>query len=624
MSYELNKSNNYYWWKDSEKEKHKVIFEYIQYLDQNQQYRQTDNIRFMRLYGNYPDSAFNMYNYSRAESSTYNIQNRVTLNVIQNMIDTVTSKITKTKPKPMFLTDGGTYKMQTRAKKLNKFCEGQFSSTKFYEKAASAFVDSCVFGTGAIKIFTDSEEKSVKCERVFIDEIVIDDREALYGEPRQIHQKKFIHRDVLKEMFPKFSGQINVAGTLPNSPKLATTEAARGDMVLVIESWHLPSGTNATDGKRVICIENATLLEEEYTKSHFPFVFFKWGRRPVGFFGQGLAEQLQGIQLEINKILKTIQVSMHLVSIPKILLEAGSKVNTAHLNNKIGGIITYSGTKPEYTPLGNIPPELFNHLDRLYNRAYEISGISQLSAQSQKPTGLDSGKALRTFNDLETERFMDVATRYEKSFLEAAEIMIDQAKDLYQEDENLSVMVKGDEFLETIKWKDIDLEEDKYLMTLFPTSALSNSPSGRLAEVQELLQAGFISKEDGLKLLDFPDLKSFYDIANASAKNIDKIIELMVEDSKYTNPEPYQNLEYGIARVQEAYLHYKNMDLEDSKLELLRRWMEDADALRNQTMQALQQQQMVQAPQEAPIGQPAAQPESDLLPVVPEGTPAVE
>ena len=52
-----------------------------------------------------------------------------------------------------------------------------------------------------------------------------------------------------------------------------------------------------------------------------------------------------------------------------------------------------------------ISQDLFMHLDRLYNRSFEIAGISQLSAQSSKPSGLDSGRALREFSDIESERF---------------------------------------------------------------------------------------------------------------------------------------------------------------------------------------------------------------------------
>ena len=127
-----------------------------------------------------------------------------------------------------------------------------------------------------------------------------------------------MNKEVLKQMFPEYKALIDQASDTYN--KFATPPYGDGaDLVRVIESWHLPSGEEAKDGKHTICISNATLLDEKYEKDYFPFVFFRWGLRPVGFFGQGLAEQLQGLQLEINKLLRTIQVSMHLVSIPKLL-----------------------------------------------------------------------------------------------------------------------------------------------------------------------------------------------------------------------------------------------------------------------------------------------------------------
>lgn len=618
-------NGQYYWWKENSKELHKSVFQYIKFLDNNQSYRQSDNIRFMKLYGNYELLSLKAFSYQRNETS-YNISNRVTLNIIQSMVDTVTSKITKNKPKPTFLTDGGDWSLQQKAKKLEKFVEGQFYDCDFYELGAQAFRDSCIFGTGAIKIFPDMETGKIKAERVFIDEIVTDDGESIYGNPRQMHQKKWMHKDVLKEMFPEHSGAIDMASDSNTNLYQTDFRSRVNDMILVIESWHLPSSASAKDGKHSISISNETLWEEEYKKSYFPFVFFRWGVKPLGFYGQGLSEQLQGIQLEINKILRTIQVSMHLVSVPKLLIEAGSKIVTSHLNNKIGGIIKYAGTRPEYAPLGGIPAELFSHLDRLYTRAYEIAGISQLSAQSAKPTGLNSGKALREYNDIETERFMDVGLRYQQTFIKAAEIMVDQASDLYEELGEYKIRVKGKGFIETIDWSEVDMEEDKYMMEIFPTSALSNTPAGRLQDVQELLQAGFISKEDGLKLLDFPDLNNFYNLANASVENIEKTIEKIVDDGEYNTPEPYQDLTYGMRKMQEAYLHYKNLNLSDERLDLFRRWIEDANAMMIRSQQPtapvaapgqevpLPGDEML-PPEENPLAVPEGPPTSDLLPI---------
>lgn len=569
-------NKDYYWWKADKGRAYESIFPYIRHLNTEQGYRQQDNFKFMRLYGAQELYGLRAYHGLRTEANNP-VLNRITLNIIQSMIDTVVSKIAKNKPKPTFLTEGGNWGQQSRAKKLTQFLEGQYQSTEFYELASRAFLDSCIFGTGCLKIFI--QDGSIKVERVFIDEIIIDDKESFYGQPRQMHQHKMIHKDVLKGMFPEYAGAIEIAGKEPimsyGLPLNTNT-----DMVMVLESWHLKSGEDATDGKHVISIENQDLLAEDYDKDYFPFVFWRWGLRPLGFFGQGLGEQLAGLQLEINKILKTIQVSMHLVSVPKIFIEANSKVISSHLDNKIGAIIKYTGKAPEPGQLGVIPPELFAHLDRLYQRAYEIAGVSQLSATSAKPAGLNSGKALREYNDLETERFMTVAQRYEKVFLDAGRIMIDLAKDLNDElEDGYAVKVKGKKFLKTIKWKDVDMEEDQYVMSLFPTSALSSSPAGRLQDVQELITAGFVSKEDAMKLLDFPDLQSFYNFETAPGEDIDMVIEKIVEDGDYMTPEPYQNLEYGIQKMQKAYLLFRSQNLPEVKLELIRRWMEDAGAL---------------------------------------------
>jgi hypothetical protein len=602
-------NQDYYWYK-KKNDVHSSVFAFVKRLDNSQNYRQSDNLKHMRLYGNYEFSGISAQNYLRAENSS-SIVNRVTLNVVQSMVDTVVSKIGKNKPRPYFLTDDGDFTLQRKAEKLTKFVEGQFYACEFYEKAQMAFKDACIFGTGAVKIYRDGTE--IKAERTFIDEIMVDDTEAYYGKPRQMHQRKWIHKDVLATMFPKKKGAIEAAAS--DSGRIEEHKDRNGDMLLVIESWKLPSGKNTDDGKRTICIANETLFEEKYNKDYFPFVFFRWNLKPLGFFGQGISEQLTGLQLEINKLLKTIQVSMHLVSVPKIFVEAGSKIVTAQLNNKIGGIIKYAGTMPTEGKLGTIPNELFLHLDRLYSRAYEIIGISQLAAQSQKPGGLDSGKALRTFNDLETERFMEVAQRRVQVFLDASKIMIDYAKDIAEETGNYEVKVAGSGFLKTINWSDVQMEDDQYLMQVFPTNALSQTPSSRLQEVQELVQAGFVSKEDASDLLDFPDLKGYRTLENAGVEDIKRQIELMVEKGEYQTPEPFQNLEYGIKKMQQAYLKYRSQGAPEETLELFRQWMSDATNLLQKAQDEMNAQAVATQQADPTIAQPAAQPVSDLLPV---------
>ncbi len=227
-----------------------------------------------------------------------------------------------------------------------------------------------------------------------------------------------------------------------------------------------------------------------------------------------------------------------------------------------------------------------------------------MAATSAKPAGLNSGKALRMYNDIETERFMSVGMRYEQAFLDAAKQFIDLAREIEDtEEDGLKVKVKGDKFMKTIKWKEVDIDDDKYLMQMFPTNALSKDPSSRLQEVQELMQAGMIGKENGMKLLNFPDLEAFYNMENAGIEDIERQIEMMIDDGEYQSPEPYQNLPLGIQKMQQAYLMYRAQGAPDERLELFRRWISDADDLMKSAQAAAMQ--MAQQSQAAPVPLPA-------------------
>lgn len=602
--------DDYYWWQSSdEKQLCERLFSYVKRLSAEQGYRQADNFKNLRLYGNLEAFALRSYAFYRSEP-TSTVQNRVTFNIVQSMVDTVTSKLSKNKPKPTFLTEGGNWEMQRRAQRLTQFLEGQFQATKFYSKRAVCLQNAAIFGTGPLKIFRVGNR--IQLEPIFVDELMVDDADAINGEPRSIYQRKYIHREVLKQMFPAHEGAIDAAGNQSYS-EYASNQAKTNEMLEVYEAWHLPSSPESEDGYHAIIIENQTLYKEQWKRQSFPFVNWRWSVRPIGYWGQGLAEQLTGIQLEINKILRTIQVSMHLVSVPKLYVEAGSKIVSSHLNNKIGGIIKYAGTPPQEGKLGSIPSELFAHLDRLYTRAYEIAGISQLSAQSAKPAGLNSGKALREYNDIESERFLSVGARDEEAVIEVAEHMIVLAKEITEEFGEYKAKVSDSSGLKFIDWNEVNLDEDQYIMRVFPTSALSSTPAGRLQDVSELMQLGFVGKEDAMDLLNFPDLKQYYNFNNAGVEDIKRTIELIMDKNEYQTPEPYQNLEYGIVKMQQAYLMYKSQNAPEEKLELLRRWIEDANGLLKKATQDMQAQQaMLMSPQP-----PALVPET-AIPAAPE------
>lgn len=592
------------WWNEDTERLYKDVNAIVRKIEEAQVYRRTANLRHARLYHNLELLGFNPSQHSRVQEFPL-LNNRVTLNIAKSCVDTLASKIAKNRPRPMFLTIDGDWNMQTKAKKLTQYIDGLFSDMNIYEIGQRAFVDSCIFGTGVIKIF--EYEGQVTGERVLPIELAVDEAEGIYGEPRQLHQTKYMHREVLLDMFPEYEKQIMTATEVD---KNVTGYYNASDLITVRESWHLRSGKKARDGVHTICIDNCTLLKEEYKKDYFPFVFLRYTPRVVGFWGQGLVEELIGIQLEINKLLRNIQLAQHLISNPRVLVDNSSIVNLQSINNEIAGIVKYTGNKPEFVTPTAVNPEVYQHLENLYRKAYEISGISMLSANAKKPDGLDSGKALREYNDIESERFQLTGQRFEQMYLDIAKIAIDITKDIYKHKKDLSVKTVNRKFIETINWGDVNIEESSYVMRVFPTSLLSSTPSGKLSDVTNLVQAGFIEREQAMDLLDFPDVEAYTSLATASIENIKKCITDIIDKGIYNTPEPYMDIERAISMTQQAYLKARTNGVDDDKLEMLRRFISDCDAIRQANTPPAPAMPMGQ-----PMAQPMTAPTSEIMPV---------
>ena len=596
----------------TEKQCHNEVFAIVNDLDNKQNYRFLQNLRFARLYQNTDMIGFEGKNY--AIVNNINIEKRLSLNVVKSCVDTAAAKIAKSKPKPLFLTEDGDFSIKNKSQLLTQYIDATFDNLNIYEIGQKVFVDAAVFGTGAIHFYTENNE--LKAERVLINEIKVDDSQSIYGSPPDLYRIKYMTRSELTSLYPKYASEIKDASS-------AMTNAQNSDMIKVIFAWHKPTKIEETDksiktdGRYVVCIENATLESHPFLEKEYPFVFLRFSEKLLGFFGTGIAEELVGIQIEINKTLKVIQQSQNLMSVPRIAIEDTNKVPLPILNNEIGSFIKYTGQPPQALNWTAQTSEVYSWIENLYNKAFEITGISRLSAQSQKPAGLNSGVAMRTYQDIESERFQLVGQRYEKMYISATKLLIKLSKELYTTNKTMKIKAKSNAFLKKIKWKDVDMEEDQYMLDVFPTNILPSTPAGKLQTVQELVQAGFVPPDQALALLDFPDIKRFTSLKTAAQDNIEKIMEVITSDGRYIGPEPYMNLELAIQIAQETYNRAKIDNLEESKLQLLRTFMQECQSLLTPIQSPPPDTLSMDGqnpPTPTPQGQPQAPPTSDLMP----------
>lgn len=568
----IDKKDALNWFKQSKKELAEAVYSRFESIQDDQCYRDDRGQIYLCMYGNTHD-----FGLAGNDVEYIDRVQGLTLNVVQIMIDTLASKIGSNQPRPFFLTEAGNWQKREQAQKLNKFVYGQFYQSKTYEKSLKAFLCACVFGDGFLKHY--SRDGKIHTDWVLPTEIYADQKEAIYGQPKSLFQVRYVSKDTLQSRFPKFKEEIEAIE--PGIDDL-TSDHTLSNMVKVVEAWHLPSGKDSGDGKHTICIKGAALFEEEWDKEYFPFSKYQIFDPILGYYGKGVAEALAPIQIEINKTIKRISKAIHLCSVPRTYLERGSKVVKGHLNNEVGAIVEYSGTPPIFDVARSVSPELANHLENLYAKSFEIIGLSQLSAQSKKPGGLNSGKALREYNDIETERFARVAKTWEEFHLDVARHYVALAKELSEssEEKDYSILAHDKEGTELLKWKEVSLEEDSYIMQLYPTSMLPKTPAGRLEYTQELLQAGFIGQEEGLELLDFPDIESVTQFRTANYKMATRIINNFLKGI-FLEPDTYHQNALIMPYVQNALTYFETQGLDDEKLDLFRMWIDQAMLLIN-------------------------------------------
>ncbi len=556
------------WWKASSREERgaQAVATAV-YIKDSQASRVRQAALFARMYSNQP--LMGAYGSQLKRPLNQNVtSDRPTFNVVQACVDTLVSRITQSRPRPVFLTDDGDYKQRNLAKQLNQFLNGELYQTKAHELGRLILRDAEVIGTGVIKIL--EENKKVALQRVMATELLVDNNDAMYGHPRQLYQVALIDRDILEESFPKESGKVQSAESASPNDNGAGSEASAADQVLVVEAWHLPSGPDADDGRHVIACSTGTLLDEEWSKEKFPFVFFRYSPRMMGFWGQGLAEQLFGNQVEINKLLITISRAINLVGVPRVLVENSSKIVKAHVNDQIGAILTYRGVKPEFINAMSNHPELYQQLQRLIDYAFQQSGVSAMSASAQKPAGLDSGKALREFDNIQSDRFATLSEDYDSLFVELGYQIIDKARDIALRDGNYQTVYPNKDGTREIDLPAADLLEDTFVIQCYSSSSLPRDPAGRFATITEWIQAGMIDIKEGRRLLDFPDLLQNEKLTNASKERIFKILDEIVDEGKYTPPDPFMDLAQCVELSNQYYNLYVTAKLEPERAEILK------------------------------------------------------
>ena len=428
--------------------------------------------------------------FSTSDDTTSAIQE----NVIASCIETLCSKIASQKVRPFFNTVNGTFKEMQIAKQAQIFFDMLYEENNVNEIITDAFRNACVFDKGIVKISDDGITNRLPWN-VFFD-------------PREVTYNQITH---VAEKLPKTPGRI-----------LELKYGIKADRNLdytVYEYYDVMEHIKA-----IYVQELNKVVTHEYKPNIIPYLEIHYTNPVKGDTSQSVVDQLYGIQTQIDELLAVMKDSIAVNPGMTLLVPRSSNIKTNMLSNRTGQIIQYDPipgqtTSPvTYATNDIISPQFVQLLDKLKNDAYEIVGISQLSATSQKPAGLNSGIALNTMEDIESSRFETQLNSVVRLYVDVAKACLDifpPEIDILPDDLNRA----------NIKWKDIVEARNNMKIQFSAAESLSKDPSEKLKQLVALSQAGVIPQSHIATLMELPDLQSGYNLANNAFNSVYTFID---------------------------------------------------------------------------------------------------
>lgn len=476
---------------------------YLKSVNENKRYKMLRNL-WMYEYDNHItfddlDRYQSVGYYWNGEST-----NNVNENVIRSCIDTLTSKIACQKVRPFFNSVNGSWKDFELCTQAQQFFDVLFDEYNVNDIVTLAFKDACIFERGMVYVSNTGIERMLPW--------------TVYTNPAEDSYNR--NTELLWECkkYPK--------ALLPFDIKTSQ------DLITYTRYW------NTKEKVFYTWIPEANYNQVETYEKELPFVQIYYNKPLFGSSCSSVVDVLFGIQDQIDNLIRTCAIAAKR-NMPKTYwVPEGTDVKAGSLNNEVGQVIPYrpipgaSGVPVICDEQRIIDPQYRDLIDKYKQDAYELVGISQLSATSQKPQGLNSGIALSTMENIESDRFETQLNQVIRCYVDLAKkcINILDAKELILPQEKTRTM---------LNWEDLISAAKSFNIQFSAAESLSKDPSTKLQQLQSLAQAGIIPQSHIAKYLELPDIESAYNITTNALNAVMSLIKETIEGDEVPVIPPY-------------------------------------------------------------------------------------
>lgn len=469
-----------------------------------------------------------------------------TENLIQEVGEAMLSKASSSPLRPSLVPHGNSWKTERAVRVADQFVFATWKQTNSEDACVRAFLDSFISSIGCVQDYYDEKTKTLHCEPVFFDQIVIDNRECINRQPPRTYR--------IRKVLPRAAVEAKYGVELdPKASKYNIKYREIGDgWVVLVEAWRLPDA-NGEGGRHCISAGGHLLKDDEWKEDWVPLEFHHYRDRLSGFFTQSGVEELVPYQVRQNELNDAIRESQDIACRPRMKIHANAQIDLSQWDNEAGRFVMWSGSEPEPLVWPTNLQELYQERERNKAAAKSHVAISEAFANADLPpqVRLDSSAGVREFRNMEDSRHLRQWTRFEEFRLRVAKMHMRVLAQHKGAAAYTAVYhpARSHAAAKLIPYEAIKtLNADQYSWTLEAVPLSQMSAAARRETLRDYASRDGELAEQAKRMLSNPNLEREEALEMACYDDVFRHIEKL-EDGEYEAPTEYTNLTYGIRQV---------------------------------------------------------------------------
>lgn len=294
---------------------------------------------------------------------------------------------------------------------------------------------------------------------------------------------------------------------------MRNTATVKPESVLVIEMWAKPNGCPyLPKGGLVTIVDNEIVQFAEngipYAHKKYPFAHVH--TIPTGkFYRRGVVKNLIPLQREYNRVRSQIIQAKNLMSKPQMMYYEGS-LDPRKITSRPGIYIPVRPgfSMPTPVPIQPLPNYVLNEVRQLEADFEDLSG--QHAVSRGESGGVTAATAINYLQERDDAYLTSVFNALEAGIEKIAKQSLSLFVQYVDEPRIIKVVGSDGAFdAQMLSGADIASGLD---IRVESGSALPTSKSARQALITDWMKMGFISPQDGLRILDMGMLKQYYNL----------------------------------------------------------------------------------------------------------------